>query len=68
MPLLVCIAVHDQESPQELTRQLAVRAPHGRLKRYPGTHFSFYHDEQTRQTALADQIAFYRTVLHAQPR
>lgn len=67
MALLVCIAVDDQETPEELTRQLAERAPDGRLKRYPGTHFAFYQDAQTRQTVLADQIAFYRTVLTPQP-
>jgi uncharacterized protein len=63
MPLLVCLAVDDQATPEPLARQLADQAPHGQLKRYPGTHFTFYHDEQTRRSVLADQIGFCRAEL-----
>lgn len=61
MPLLVCVAAHDRATPEELSRELAERAPHGLLKRYPGTHFSFYNDPDTRRTVLTDQIAFYHS-------
>ncbi|HEX2313527.1 MAG TPA: alpha/beta fold hydrolase [Thermomonospora sp.] len=60
MPLLVCIAADDHETPEETTRQLADRAPHGELRRYEGTHFAFYNDPAIRDRVLADQIAFYR--------
>jgi pimeloyl-ACP methyl ester carboxylesterase len=33
MPVLVCIAEHDRESPVELARQIADNAPRGELKR-----------------------------------
>lgn len=65
MPLLVCLADDDQATPEPLARQLADQAPHGQLKRYPGTHFTFYADEQTRRSVLADQIGFCRAQLTA---
>jgi hypothetical protein len=43
MPLLV-VATDDRAAPEELTRQLAERAPRATLLRYPGTHFDFYTD------------------------
>ncbi|WP_312898308.1 alpha/beta hydrolase [Actinomadura kijaniata] len=58
-PLLVCIATEDHETPEETTRVLADRAPDGELRRYPGTHFSFYNDPAIRDKVLADQIAFF---------
>jgi fermentation-respiration switch protein FrsA (DUF1100 family) len=58
MPLLVCIAIDDRETPEATARLLADRAPHGTLLRYPGTHFDFYTDQATRDRVLADQIAF----------
>jgi dienelactone hydrolase len=68
-PLLVCIAADDHETPEQTTRELAERAPHGELRRYEGTHFSFYNDPAIRDRVLADQIAFYRRHLPAgQPR
>jgi uncharacterized protein len=60
MPLLVCIAEHDLETPEELSRQIAERAPRGELRRYPVSHFDFYRDP-VRQRILADQIDFLRT-------
>lgn len=33
MPLLVCVATEDRETPEELARLLAERAPHGTLLR-----------------------------------
>jgi dienelactone hydrolase len=60
MPLLVCIAEHDLETPEELSRQIAERAPRGELRLYPVSHFDFYR-EPVRQRVLADQIDFLRT-------
>jgi pimeloyl-ACP methyl ester carboxylesterase len=60
MPLLVCIAEHDRATPEELSRQIAERAPRGELRRYPVSHFDFYRDP-VRQRVLADQIDFLRT-------
>jgi len=51
MPLLVCVAERDRESP-------------GELRRYPGTHFDFYRDP-LRRRVLADQIDFLRAHLAA---
>jgi uncharacterized protein len=62
MPVLVSIAEDDRETPEEMTRQIAERAPRGELRRYPGTHFAFYRDP-VRGQVLADQIAFLRTHL-----
>ncbi|MBN6040450.1 alpha/beta hydrolase [Amycolatopsis sp. 195334CR] len=59
-PLLVCVAADDQETPIETTRELAERAPHGELRSYPGTHFTFYTDPAVREHALTDQVAFLR--------
>jgi uncharacterized protein len=60
MPILVSIAERDDATPEELTRQIAERAPRGELRRYPGEHFDFYRDP-VRQRVLADQIDFLRT-------
>ncbi|MDP4509235.1 alpha/beta hydrolase [Nonomuraea turcica] len=65
MPLLVCIAADDRETPRETTRALADRAPRGELRIYPGTHFSFYNDPETREHVLTDQVAFLRRHLPA---
>ncbi|MGH3086018.1 MAG: alpha/beta hydrolase, partial [Rubrobacteraceae bacterium] len=62
MPVLVCIAEDDRETPEETTRQIAERAPRGELRRYPGTHFDFYRDP-VRQQVMTDQIAFLHTHL-----
>jgi uncharacterized protein len=59
MPVLVCVAERDNETPEELSRQIAERAPRGEFRRYPGTHFDFYRDP-VRQRVLADQIGFLR--------
>ncbi|WP_111134752.1 alpha/beta hydrolase [Micromonospora deserti] len=67
VPLLVCLATEDAETPVALSSQLAERAPHGRLKLYPGTHFSFYTDPTTRRTVATDQIAFIQEVLCLTP-
>ncbi|MEV4483153.1 alpha/beta hydrolase [Micromonospora coxensis] len=63
VPLLVCVATDDTETPVELSRQLADRAPRGTIRLYPGTHFSFYTDGPTRRTVAADQITFLHEVL-----
>jgi uncharacterized protein len=44
VPLLVCLAVDDTETPEATASELAERAPHGTARRYPGTHFDFYAD------------------------
>ena len=62
MPVLVCIAERDLETPEELSRQIAERAPRGALRRYAVSHFDFYRDP-VRQRVLADQIDFLRTHL-----
>ena len=66
MPLLVCIAESDRETPEATTRQIAERAPRGELIRYPGSHFDSYR-EPVRGLVLADQIAFLHKHL-ASPR
>jgi pimeloyl-ACP methyl ester carboxylesterase len=62
MPVLVCVAERDLETPEEFSRQIAERAPRGELRRYPVSHFDFYRDP-VRQRILADQIDFLRTHL-----
>jgi len=62
MPVLVCIAERDLETPEERARRIAERAPRGELRRYPVSHFDFYRDP-VRQRVLADQIDFLRTYL-----
>jgi pimeloyl-ACP methyl ester carboxylesterase len=62
MPILVSIAERDDATPEELSRQIAERAPRGELRRYPVSHFDFYRDP-VRQRILADQIDFLRTHL-----
>jgi fermentation-respiration switch protein FrsA (DUF1100 family) len=64
MPVLVCVAERDSETPEETTRQIADRAPRGELRRYPGTHFDFYRGP-VRERVLADQTDFLRTHLAA---
>ena len=59
MPVLVCVAERDAETPEELTRQIAERAPRGELRRYPGDHFDLYRG-RARQLVLADQLAFLK--------
>lgn len=65
MPLLVCVAADDRETPLETTRALPERAPRGELLSYPGSHFTFYTDPSTRERALTDQVAFFRRCLHS---
>jgi hypothetical protein len=66
--LLVCVAIDDTETPEAMTRELADRAPHGTLRRYPGTHFDFYTDASVRDRALADQLGFLHEHLQISPR
>ena len=67
MPILVSIAERDLETPEELSRQIAERAPRGELRRYPVSHFDFYRDP-VRQRVLVDQIDFLRTHLVGKSR
>ena len=67
-PLLVCVATDDTETPEAMTRELADRAPHGTLRRYPGSHFDFYTDPSVRDRALADQLGFLHEHLHISTR
>ena len=64
MPVLVCVAERDLETPEELARQIAERAPRGELRSYPGSHFDFYREPMLQQV-LADQIDFLHTHLAA---
>ena len=67
-PLLVCVATGDTETPEATARELADRAPHGTVRRYPGTHFDFYTNPSVRDRALADQLGFLHEHLHTSPR
>jgi fermentation-respiration switch protein FrsA (DUF1100 family) len=66
--LLVCVATDDTETPEAMATELADKAPHGTLRRYPGTHFDFYTDPSVRDRVLADQLAFLHEHLHISPR
>lgn len=56
VPLLVCIAEHDMQTP--FADQIAARAPRGELKSYPATHMDFYGDPELWSRVVADQIEF----------
>lgn len=60
VPLLVCVAAYDTETPPELAAQIAGRAPHGRLRSYPATHMDFYGDPDLWSRVVGDQVAFLR--------
>ncbi|RJL32271.1 alpha/beta hydrolase [Bailinhaonella thermotolerans] len=60
MPLLICVAEDDKETPAAQTRPLAEKAPQAELRTYPGTHFGFYNDPTIRHQVLTDQLTFYR--------
>jgi uncharacterized protein len=62
MPLLVCVAHRDRETPAEFAARFVERAPRGELRRYPASHFEMYHGEVF-QRVLADQVEFLRTHL-----
>lgn len=66
MPVLVCVATRDRESPLGNAAQLAERAPRGRLREYDCGHFDFYRPE-VRRRVLADQIAFLDEVFGRPP-
>jgi pimeloyl-ACP methyl ester carboxylesterase len=66
MPLLVCVADRDRETPAEFAARFVERAPRGELRRYPASHFEMYHGE-TFQRVLADQVEFLRTHLLPKP-
>lgn len=58
VPLLVCVAAHDTETPPELSAQIAGRAPHGRLISYDADHMAFYDDPELWSRVAGDQVAF----------
>lgn len=60
MPVLICIAENDRETPPELARQIAEDAPQGVYKSYPVAHFDLYRPD-VRARVLEDQTSF----LHA---
>ncbi len=66
-PFLVTLAEHDRELPTARTRRVAEMAPRGELRRYPCTHFEFYHP-QVRPVVVADQVSFLRTHLIGFPK
>lgn len=44
VPVLVCAAEFDTETPLRLCRKISDNAPHGELRSYPATHMDFYGD------------------------
>ena len=62
MPVMVCIAENDRETPPALARQIAEKAPQGEFKSYPVAHFEFYRPD-VRALVLTDQINFLRKYL-----
>jgi pimeloyl-ACP methyl ester carboxylesterase len=62
MPLLVCVADRDRETPADFAARVVERAPRGEQRRYPASHFEMYHGETLRRV-LADQVDFLRTHL-----
>ena len=62
VPLLVCAAALDQETPEASAREIAERAPNGRVITYPISHFDVYRDD-VRQKVLADQLHFLQLTL-----
>jgi uncharacterized protein len=62
MPLLVCVADRDRETPAEFAARFVERAPRGELRRYLASHFEMYHGE-TFKRVLADQVDFLRSHL-----
>jgi uncharacterized protein len=66
MPLLVCVADGDRETPADFAARFVERAPRGELRRYPASHFEMYHGETFKQV-LADQVDFLRSHLLSEP-
>jgi dienelactone hydrolase len=66
MPLLVCVADGDRETPADFAARFVERAPRGELRRYPASHFEMYHGE-TFKRVLADQVDFLRSHLLSEP-
>ncbi|KUH85573.1 MULTISPECIES: alpha/beta hydrolase [unclassified Mycobacterium] len=62
MPVLVCLADFDRETLGADSIELEQRAPRGRVRRYPVSHFGIYRPEN-RGNVVADQIAFVASVL-----
>ena len=62
MPLLVCVADRDRETPADFAARVVARAPRGELRQYAASHFEIYHGETIKQV-LADQVHFLRTHL-----
>jgi hypothetical protein len=54
MPILVCLAERDRQTPADLGRQIAERAPLGEVRQYPCSHFDFYRDD-VRRRVVGDQ-------------
>lgn len=62
MPVLLSLAERDGETPVQLARPIAMRAPRGELRCYPCSHFEMYNDP-VRRIVVSDQISFLRTHL-----
>jgi dienelactone hydrolase len=70
MPVMVCIAEKDRETPADLALQIVENAPYGEYKSYPVSHFDFYHPN-VRALVTIDQISFLRKHLvvdHTKPK
>ncbi len=65
MPLLVCVADHDENASPSFAARVAKQAPRGELKRYPVGHFDVYPEMNMKvfEQVIADQIHFLRTHL-----
>jgi uncharacterized protein len=66
MPLLVCVADRDRETPAGFAARVVEQATRAELRRYPASHFEMYHGEVFRQV-LADQVDFLRSHLLPDP-
>jgi pimeloyl-ACP methyl ester carboxylesterase len=56
-PLLVSMAENDSETPPDLARPLADKAPRGEMRSYAIRHFQIYKQE-IRRAVITDQIGF----------
>jgi fermentation-respiration switch protein FrsA (DUF1100 family) len=61
MPLLVCVADRDRETPADFAARF-IQPPRADLRRYPASHFEMYYGE-TFKRVLADQVDFLRSHL-----
>lgn len=66
VPVLVCAAEFDTETPLPLVRRIADRAPYGELRVFPATHLEFYDDPQLWARVARTQVEFLRRTVAAE--